>query len=192
LRGSTGRVYLILRCYLTVLGLCLTVYCYMSDPVIHNDPLRKQAWDYFQMHASQRLTTFNFYIVISSVITTGLFSTFQKDYKATYLGTMLGLLLCFFSFIFWKVDIRNKQLIKGAEEALKFFESTTVLQDKDGEPHIAKIFQHEEYATKRRRERKSILLWKNYYSYSNSFNKVFLAFAIIGLIGALLSAIKIF
>lgn len=162
----------------------------MSDSAIAYDSLRKQAWDYFQMHANQRLTTFNFYIVISSVITTGLFTTFQKDYKVTYIGVLLGLLLCFFSYIFWKVDLRNKQLIKGAEDALKFFESTTGLQDKDGEPHVAKLFQHEEYITNQRKQLRSILLWKKYYSYSHSFNRVFLTFALIGLIGATLSVIK--
>ena len=26
------------------------------------DDLRKQTWDYFHMHAAQRLTTFNFYV----------------------------------------------------------------------------------------------------------------------------------
>ena len=148
------------------------------------------AWDYFQMHSTQRLTTFNFYIVISSVIVTALFSTFQKDYRVPYLGILLGLLLSFFSFIFWKVDTRNKQLIKGAEDALKFFESTAELEDNNNEPHVAKIFQHEEYVTGKRKEQKSMLPWKKHYSYSNSFNRVFLAFAAIGLISAAIAAIK--
>jgi len=29
------------------------------------EELRKQAWDFFQIQTSQRLTTFNFYITIS-------------------------------------------------------------------------------------------------------------------------------
>jgi len=85
----------------------------MSDPHLPDEAIRKQAWDCFQMHSSQRLTTFNFYIVISSVITTALISTFQKDYKVPLLGIPIGLLLSFFSFIFWKLDSRNRSLLKG-------------------------------------------------------------------------------
>jgi hypothetical protein len=163
----------------------------MSDPHLPDETLRKQAWDYFQMHSSQRLATFNFYIVISSVITTALFSTFQKDYKVPLLSITLGLLLSFFSFIFWKLDSRNKQLIKGAEAALRYFESTSEIKDSDNVPHVAKIFLQEDWATNQRKETRSILPWKSHYSYSKSFNKVFLAFTIIGLIGATLSAMKL-
>ena len=46
----------------------------MSD-----EELRKQAWDYFQLQAGQRLTTFNFYIAISSLLTTGLATSFKAD-----------------------------------------------------------------------------------------------------------------
>jgi hypothetical protein len=162
----------------------------MGDSKDTSEALRKQAWDYFQMHSSQRLTTFNFYIVISSVIATALFSTFQKDYKVPVLGIPVGLLLVLFSYIFWKLDQRNRQLIKGAEAALKYFESTSTLEDNEGESHVAKIFQHEEYATLKRKANSSIYPWKSYYSYSKSFNRIFLGFAIVGLLGAVAAAIK--
>lgn len=164
----------------------------MSNEPTPNEALRKQAWDYFQMHSSQRLTTFNFYIVISSVIATALFSTFQKDYKVPSLGVFLGLLMVLFSYIFWKLDVRNKQLIKGAEAALKYFEGISELEDKDGMPHIAKLFQHEEYETNKRKDNNSMFPWKSFYSYSNSINRIFLAFAIVGLIGAVVAAIRFF
>jgi hypothetical protein len=162
----------------------------MGDSTDTNEALRKQAWDYFQMHSTQRLTTFNFYIVISSVVATALFSTFQKDYKVPVLGIPLGLLLVLFSFIFWKLDLRNRQLIKGAEAALKYFESTAALKDNEDEPHVAKLFQHEEYATLMRKADNSMNPWKSYYSYSNSFNRIFVGFAIVGLIGAVVASIR--
>ena len=80
--------------------------------------LRQQAWDYFEMHGNQRLTTFNFYIVISSVVATALFTVLTSS--APRIGWLLGGLLVFFSFIFWKLDSRNAELIKGAEAALKY------------------------------------------------------------------------
>jgi len=157
-----------------------------------DDDLRKQAWDYFHMHASQRLTTFNFYIVISSVLTTGLAAMFKVDFEIKYAGVALGFLLILFSFIFWKIDERNKEMIKGAEETLKFFERTSQLPDSGMEPHIAKRFLREEYDTNLKKAQRSWRFWRNYYSYSECFKFIFLIFFIVGLVGAVLSLWKIF
>lgn len=102
----------------------------------------------------------------------------------------LSFLLILISYIFWKIDLRNRQLIKGAESALEYFESISALDDKDGEPHVAKIFHREEYVTAKRRAAGSIIPWKSHYSYSNSFNRIFLSFTVIGIIGLIVAAIK--
>ncbi len=95
----------------------------MEEPVIPEDALRKQAWDYFAMHSNQRLTTFNFYIIISSVIMSALFTTLQDNYQVPRVGLALGVLLSFFSFIFWTVDNRNKQsriqVVSATSDCLK-------------------------------------------------------------------------
>jgi hypothetical protein len=150
--------------------------------------LRKQAWDYFQMHSAQRLTTFNFYIVVSSVIATALFSSLQKDYRTPRLGVTLGSLLDVLSFVFWKLDVRNRDLIKRAESALRYFEATGDASEEP--PHMAQIFLREDYDTGRMREKRSLLFWRNHYSYSDCFNLVFVAFALAGTIGALVSLAK--
>ena len=85
--------------------------------------LRKQAWDFFQMQASQRLTTFNFYIALSSLLSGGLAANLKAQDGIQFVSILLGLLLVLFSFVFWKLDQRNRDLIKSAEDALKFFES---------------------------------------------------------------------
>lgn len=156
----------------------------MNENQINNNFLQKQAWDYFQLHAAQRLTTFNFYIVISSVIITALFSTFQKDYQFYGVGVILGLLLIFISFIFWKLDGRNKELIKMAEVALRFFEADIKIQDSVNELHIAKIFSRENYETnKKRSKNKKYICWANHFSYSDCFNLVFSCFTLVGILG---------
>jgi len=43
--------------------------------------------------------------------------------KAYPIGAAIGLMLAFISFIFWKVDERNKHLTKTGEHALKELES---------------------------------------------------------------------
>jgi hypothetical protein len=123
---------------------------FMAASASDSTDLRKQAWDYFQLHASQRLTTFNFYIVISSLLTTGLLGTFQKDYKTPFLGAGLGALLTFLSFVFWKLDERNKLLIKNAESALRHFESL-VAPAPGSEPHVTQLFLREEWVTDKTR-----------------------------------------
>jgi hypothetical protein len=148
------------------------------------DELRKQAWDFFQMQASQRLTTFNFYIAISSVICTGLAASFRSDINIPHLSEILGFFLIAFSFVFFKLDERNRDLIKGAEETLKYFESKANIDvEASDAPHVAKRFTREEYDTKAKKNQRSLFFWRNHYSYSDCFRMVFLSFGGVGLIG---------
>lgn len=157
----------------------------MAEDKIKNSVLHKQAWDYFQLHSSQRLTTFNFYLVISSVVTAGLVSTFQKNFGFPQAGVLLGFFLSFFSFTFWVLDRRNRQLIKNAEAALRFFEEQYVpANNPNDEPHVIKIFSKDEFTVSKSRRNKSILFWKKHYSYSDCFKLVFLSFGSIGIIGS--------
>ncbi len=144
--------------------------------------LRKQAWDYFTTHANQRMTIFNFYIVLSSVTVTSYFASFKNDSNLASAGWILTLLLCFFAFIFWKLDQRNKLLIKNAERALKYFERS------DPSPILTKVFLHEEKETEaiRKLAKRSgrIFFWRRHLSYSDCFNSVYAVFALIGFVGS--------
>jgi hypothetical protein len=156
-----------------------------------DEELRKQSWDFFQMQAGQRLTTFNFYIAISSLLSTGLAASFKADIDLPHLGVTFGLLLLLFSFIFWKLDQRNRDLIKGAEESLKFFEAKSNLEDKDNIPHVAKRFTREEFDTNAKKNNRSWCFWLNHFSYSECFVGVFLLFGMVGVAGFLCSLVKL-
>ena len=156
---------------------------------MNEEELRKQAWDNFQMQAGQRLTTFNFYIALSSVLITGIAATFKIGIKIHFLGAILGGLLVLFSFIFWKLDQRNRILIKSAEAALKFFEGKSLLSDDGCIPHPAKRFLREEYDTNAHKQMRSWRIWRNQYSYYECFAFVFIVFASSGLIGGICSLI---
>lgn len=80
--------------------------------------LREYAWNYFSLHAEQRLKTFHFFVILSTVIT-GAVLTIIKDFKNVEYAAPLAFLLPIFSFVFWKLDLRNKELIKHGENALK-------------------------------------------------------------------------
>lgn len=160
---------------------------------MNEDELRKQAWDFFQMQASQRLTTFNFYIAISSVLSTGLAASFRPDINIPHLSEVLGLLLVVFSFVFFKLDERNRDLIKGAEDTLKYFESKANIDMTASDiPHVARRFTREEYDTKAKKNQRSWRFWRNNYSYSECFRMVFLSFGGTGLIGTVYSLFRQF
>ena len=151
---------------------------------------RTQAWNYFEYHATQRLTTFNFYLTLSSLISSALFFSLNSA-NLFWISIFLGFLLIIFSFIFQKLDRRNRDLINGAEEALKYFEKETRLPKDGNLPHITKIFLREEILTKKKKGEKSWFFWKNYLTYSDSFSVIYFGFGIIGGAGVVLSLVKL-
>ncbi len=153
----------------------------------HISDQRNYLWNYFQLHASQRLTTFKFYITISTIVFTGYVAILGASF-IPILAIPLGLILGLLSAIFWKLDSRNKQLIKNAEEALRYLESipdfSDSIQANNKVASVLKIFTYEEEQTNRMRKNKSFWLWRNVYSYSKCFNAVFVIFGILGFLGA--------
>ncbi len=158
----------------------------MDEPIKDEDinDYRQYVWDYFHYHASQRLTTFNFYIIICSLMATAYF-TALKDVRTAHLGIVLGLLILLLSFIFWKLDIRNRQMIENAEEALKCIESENTLQDTNEEPHVLKIFTRDKRQTDIAKKGKRYLICKIHWGYAKCFNWVFFVFGILGILAAL-------
>ena len=82
----------------------------MADQKDEVARMEERAWASFALHAGQRLTTFNFFIVLSSLLINALVVTLQRDFRVPYVGVAIGLLLAVLAFIFWKIDVRNRQL----------------------------------------------------------------------------------
>jgi cbb3-type cytochrome oxidase subunit 3 len=143
--------------------------------------LRKQAWDYFSTHASQRMSIFNFYIALSSVTATTYAASWKADSNLQSARWLLSFLLCLFAFVFWKLDQRNKALIKNAERALKYFEST------DKEEITAKVFSQEEIETDLKRRSlvgwRRLQIWKWTLTYSHCLSFVYIVFGTVGAVG---------
>lgn len=78
---------------------------------------REYAWKYWAYHAEQRLKTFNFFILFTSVLIAGSISLL-KEPSSPLLAISAGILLIFFSFSFWQLDSRNRNLIKHSEYVL--------------------------------------------------------------------------
>lgn len=90
--------------------------------------LRDHAWDYFALHADQRLRMFHFFIILETGLVAAMLLAVRvgSGGEATNLFWPIGVLMALLSFVFWKLDQRTKGLIKVAEEALRFFENETV------------------------------------------------------------------
>ena len=153
---------------------------------IEYEKLRNYAWNYFQYHASQRLTTFNFYIIISTLVATGYFLALRFF---PILSVVFGILIILFSFVFWKLDRRNKQLIRNSENALKYIEGNDFIGEKESRPHILNIFSYEEKQTIELKKKESFWPWSRLLSYSTCFNIIFIAFSVIGFIAIICSII---
>jgi len=147
-------------------------------------------WQYFVLHAQQRLTTFNFYIIVSTVAVSGYIASLREA-SARPASIIVGLFLPFFSFVFWKLDCRNRQLVKNAEDALRSLEKWHTCSGAEGQISELALFRRDDKAVGLARQRTSFWSWRNHYSYSDCFNLVFGVFAICGVLAALYSALRI-
>jgi len=85
------------------------------------------AWRYFNFHATQRTTMFNFFIVFSGFLINACFSLLQNNHHillllASTLGTAITL---FFVFL----ERRNEELVHVAEEILRALEKEVLFKD---------------------------------------------------------------
>jgi len=75
------------------------------------------AWKWFQHHATQRLTTFNFFVVLFAALCASFSATIQSGKPEISAG--IALLAMSFSLLFGLLDSRNRHLIKIGEASLK-------------------------------------------------------------------------
>ncbi len=143
---------------------------------------REYAWNYFQLHASQRMSSFNFFVVIAALLTTAMGATFKSDYTHHWIGITMGLSLSIISYVFWKLDQRTRYLIHHAEAALKALE--TDWKKDDACPHVA-LFSSEEERTSHLQSKSSPFPSEWHLSYTSCLSTVHFVFAFLGIIGTI-------
>ena len=107
-----------------------------AGPLQPADKGLDHAWRYFALHAQQRISVFNFFIVLSGILATGIGAGFQAGKTMTPVVAILGALLALFSFVFYRLDGRGSELVKLAEAALILGENTCM-------PEFARIIAEE-------------------------------------------------
>jgi ABC-type uncharacterized transport system permease subunit len=60
----------------------------------------EHAWRYFALHAGQRMSIFNFFLVLSGIVAAGLAACLQRHGPFQLIGVALGVLLALVSFTF--------------------------------------------------------------------------------------------
>jgi cyanate permease len=146
-----------------------------------SNAIREHAWKHFEVHASQRMTVFNYFLAVSGALAAGLATTLQGTARFSVLGIALGGLLALVSFIFWKLDQRVSFLIKRAELALSEIE-------RHFPSPAAQLFLREPEEAEA--ARKASTLWSRPWTYGRAFRFVFSAMAVFGTTGATLSTLK--
>ncbi len=141
------------------------------------DKQREYAWNYFQVHAQQRLQTFEFYITISTVLLGGYVASWEFE-QMRRISWGIGVGILFMSFVFWKLDARTSELIKNAENALKRIERDVGEGvNSNGVPADFNLFERDDYLTSKKNK---FPLASGHFTYSRCFRWVFLAFALAG------------
>ncbi len=126
------------------------------------------------------MASFNFFVVIAALLTTGLVGTLKSDFQLHVVGAPLGVGLAVIAFVFWKMDQRVQYLIKHAETALKEIEANWPTDG--GGPSISLFRSEEEKTDSARKAGPWPLHW--HLSYANCFGAVYLVFGLLGLGGA--------
>ena len=151
-----------------------------QDTKFLDEAFRDYAWRYFELHTEQRLKAFQFFITLSTAIVGGSLLLVRYGQGHKWMA-VLGFLLAFFSFVFWKLDVRTGTLVKNGEEALKFLDAKHQLPTIDGAPHPLAMFARDDHFTSRAKKRaKKFHLFSGHFSYHRCFKYVFVMFAFLG------------
>ena len=115
------------------------------------------AWRWFALHAKQRVTMFNYFLVASGVLANAYGLLVREGLwgvaiVAASIGCMVGL-------VSWGLDLRNRQLVKLGEEALTEIEEEylfppTLCSETDGSPSSGILIREA-------KDRKPSLLFKH-------------------------------
>jgi len=140
--------------------------------------LRQYAWSYFVFHADQRMKTFHFFLLSAGLLAGGITTLLKNDVVPSCV-VPLGALLTILSLIFWKLDRRNRALVRNGEDAIKFLDRTRNLPtEADGGPNVLMIIERDDYKTGRA---KPFLGISGHFGYSRLLGYFFALFAALGL-----------
>ena len=92
----------------------------MLEPNVDPNEIAKQArehaWNWFALHATQRMQAFNFFVVATAFLIAAYASILEKHPAAAAVLALVGAWLTFW---FNRLDARSYQLVEAGEDALR-------------------------------------------------------------------------
>lgn len=85
---------------------------------MNSEKMIEHIWKYFEIHSQQRMTLFNFFILVVGGIISALGFCLQSEKDLNSLIHMLLIILIIISILFYKLDQRTSFLIKRSERSL--------------------------------------------------------------------------
>lgn len=149
---------------------------------VSKQDLRKYAWDYFAIHAGQRMSAFQFFITLATAVVAGYLLLVRNTGGEKWMA-IFGALLAFLSFVFFKLDQRTRDLVKNGERALKYLDADLHIES-EARPNPLELFDCDDRAVD---GKKNIIPFTGHFSYSRCFKYVFFGFGLLGLLGVVCS-----
>jgi len=85
------------------------------------------AWRWFEYHAKQRISMFNFFLVASGLLATGYVDALKQSNG--HLGGVLSLFGMVIAIVFTRLDQRNARLVYLGEDVLRRLEKESLFHD---------------------------------------------------------------
>ena len=134
---------------------------------------------YFEIHANQRMSTFNFFIILDALLVTALATSFDNDFSYPGVAYVISISIVAISFIFWKLDQRVRYLITHSEKALSKLEEINTSKNQD----FPNLILEKNQQTLKLNKKARFCIIKAKMSYSQCFQAIYILFAIFGVGG---------
>jgi len=106
------------------------------------------AWEWFKYHAGQRVSMFNYFLIITGILANAYVGLLKDGSRAliTQGGWALGIIGALTAIGFVMLDVRNKALVDRGSNVLKELETTAVFGGTEsrlaGGPEPSVLFRH--------------------------------------------------
>ena len=149
----------------------------MNKSGITNKEWLDLAWKFFQQHAQQRISYFNFFVVFSTILISGYVNALNINMPL--MGIIIGFVEIFISFIFIKIDERNKFLTKISENIIKKIEEDTEFSENE---NYSLFLKEEIFTNDLREEQKSKLFFNRQISHGKAYRLIYQMFMVLGIL----------
>lgn len=144
-------------------------------------------WKYFQQHATQRMSYFNYFAIFSTILINGYVISINGEEPS--LGIIIGLLEIILAFFFLKIEERNRFLMRHGENVIKKIEHNYF---KENDSNYSLFTSEEIDANSRKERQRGWNFYRKEMSHGKAYKYLYKIFMIIGLASMIFATIIVF